>query len=83
VGHLARIFESAGLSTVVIAAQPFRMRLASFSLPRLLITPHPMGRVLGAPGDTARHLQAVETALALLAEAPANGSVVVLPGSYR
>lgn len=38
------------------------------SLPRSVITQHPMGRPLGAPGDTERQRDVVEQALGLLAK---------------
>ena len=39
-------------------------------LPRVLITPHLMGRTVGPVGDRRRQRLTVETALRLLAEAP-------------
>lgn len=38
-------------------------------LPRVLVTPHLMGRTIGPVGDRARQRQVVEAALRLLVEA--------------
>lgn len=39
-------------------------------LPRVLVTPHLMGRTVGPVGDRARQREVVRTALRLLVEAP-------------
>ena len=83
VGHVARLLEEAGIATVIIAADPFRPRLEVLALPRLLLTPHPMGRVLGAPGDVARQTEVLRTALRLLDEAEQGQTIVTMPGHYR
>ncbi len=82
VGHIARLLEEAGIATVVIAARPFKPRLIPMSLPRLLLTPHPMGRVLGAAGDVERQREVLLAALELLENAEA-GQVVEMSGRYR
>ena len=76
VGHVARLMEEAGIATVVIAADAFRPRLEAMALPRLLLTPHPMGRVLGAPGDVERQTEVLEMALRFLDEADAGQTVI-------
>jgi hypothetical protein len=53
------------------------------SLPRLVLTPHPMGRVLSAPGDTAQQRTILLVALELLQTATEGGTVLELPGTYR
>ena len=83
VGHVARLMEDAGIATVVIAADAFRPRLEAMSLPRLLLTPHPMGRVLGAPGDVERQTEVLEAALRFLDEAEEGQMVMNMPGHYR
>lgn len=80
VGHVARLLEEAGLPTVVIASAVFRDRLEAMSLPRLVLTPHLMGRPLGTPGDVARQRLTLLTALELLERAQQGKSVVELPG---
>lgn len=39
-------------------------------VPRVLVTPHLMGRTMGPVGDRARQRETVEAALRLLVEAP-------------
>jgi len=83
VGHVARLLEEGGIATVTIGIRAFRPRLEAMALPRALITPHLMGRTLGAPGDRDRQREAVATALELLEEAEQPGTFVELPGAYR
>ena len=68
---------------MIIAAQPFRRRLLAMSLPRLVLTPHPMGRVLGAPGDADRQKTVLSAALELLETASEGGAFLELPGTYQ
>jgi hypothetical protein len=82
VGHLARLLEGAGIATVIIAARAFRRRLEAMTLPRVLITPHLMGRPLGAPGDHETQQLAVVTALQLLQHAEDVGAVTELSGAH-
>ena len=83
VGHIARLLETAGIPTVIIGIQAFRQSLAAMTPPRALITPHPMGRTIGAPGDRKRQRQVVLAALDLLETAEQAGTIVEAPGSYR
>ncbi len=82
-GHLARLLEEAGLPTVIIAIRAFRDRLAGMRVPRLLTTPHPLGRPLGAPGDAATQRAVLTAALALLDKASASTTIEDFAGSYR
>ena len=82
-GHVAREFEKAGLATVVIGVSPHRDRLAAMKLARSIITPHPMGRNMGAPHDAERQTEILSAALDLLETAVENDTLVDLPGSYR
>lgn len=66
-GHVARLLEGAGIATVIIASVPFKTRLEAMAVPRLVATPHLMGRPLGIPGDAAEQRRILETALQLLA----------------
>ncbi len=68
---------------MTIGIRAFRPRLEAMTLPRALITPHLMGRTLGAPGDRDRQRAAVEAALELLESAEQPGTFVELPGAYR
>jgi len=76
VGHLARLLEAGGISTVVIGVAAFRPRMMAMSLPRLVATPHLMGRPIGAPGDRAGQREVLRAALALLEGATVGGTVV-------
>jgi hypothetical protein len=71
------------MSTVIVGVQAFRLRLESMTPPRVLITPHLMGRPLGAPGDRNRQRTAIEAALGLLERAEQPGTFVELPGRYQ
>ncbi len=82
VGHVARLLEEAGISTVVIAVQSFATRMEMMTLPRVLLTPHPIGRPLGPPGDRERQRETILAALDLLETASEAGTIVDLPGAY-
>ena len=77
------MLEDGGIATVVVAARPFRRRLLAMSLPRLVLTPHPMGRVLSAPGDATRQRAVILAALELLQTATEGRSILDLPGTYQ
>ena len=68
---------------MIIGVRAFRPRMEVMRLPRVVITPHLMGRTLGAPGDRDRQRAAVLTALELLERAETGGTFVELAGSYR
>jgi hypothetical protein len=51
-------------------------------LPRLLLTAHPMGRPLGAPGDVVRQREVLLAALAMLQDAQSGGTLIEMPGNY-
>jgi hypothetical protein len=80
VGHVARILEKSGIATVIIAIRAFRDRLEAMTVPRLVITPHLMGRPLGAPGDSDRQRASILTALELLEKAERAGTVIEMTG---
>lgn len=69
VGHVARILEKAGIPTVIIAIEAFEKTLLSMSLPRVLLTPFPLGRPVGFPENKEQHLRVVKAALNILPEA--------------
>lgn len=83
VGHIARGFEEAGIATVIIATKAFRPRLEAMTPPRLLLTPFPMGRPLGAPHDKAGQRAVLEAALDLLKNASEPGTIVEWERPYR
>lgn len=77
VGHVARLLEEAGIATVIVAAEAFRPRLEAMSVPRLVVTPYPMGRPLGPPGDRSRQRETLRAALILLESKERPETVVV------
>ena len=82
VGHVARLLETNGIPTVIIAARAFRDHLAKMTLPRVVTTPYPMGRPLGAPGDVQSQRRSILSALELLESAGRVGTIVDLTGDY-
>jgi hypothetical protein len=62
----------------VIGTRAFRDRLAAMRLPRTVITPHLLGRPLGAPGDTAMQRKILLSALDFLEEAGTSGRILDL-----
>jgi len=78
VGHLARLLEEGGIATVVIGVAAFRDRLTAMSLPRLVITPHLMGRPLGMPQNRARQREILLAAFDLLDHAHQGKTLVAL-----
>lgn len=83
VGHIARLMEAGGIPTVVVGVKAFRDRLAAMRVPRAVITPHPMGRTLGAPGDHETQKKVILAALDLLVNATGPGTFVDFPNGYR
>ena len=77
------MFEDAGLATVVIGVAAHRDRMTAMHLPRLVTTPHPMGRPMGAPHNVARQTEVLLAGLELLERAERGNTVVDLPGSYH
>lgn len=69
VGHVARLLEAAGIATVILAVAAFQERLAAMKVPRLVLTPHLMGRPLGMPGNRTQQRAALAAALSLLEDA--------------
>lgn len=70
VGHIARVFEQAGISTVSFGIQAFKYRMVPMSIPRLVLTPELLGKTLGMPGDTPTQQSYLEIGLDLLENAP-------------
>jgi D-proline reductase (dithiol) PrdB len=70
---LARTFETAGMSTVLVTMMPFwAERLGA---PRTVGVEFPFGHPLGRPGDRETQLAVIRAALSLLAEAGEPGQV--------
>ncbi|NOX23956.1 MAG: hypothetical protein GXP36_12845 [Actinobacteria bacterium] len=83
VGHVAREIEAAGIPTVSVYVQAFRHVSEAMGVPRTVVTRHPMGRTLGAPGDVERQHEVIGAALDLLESAQAGGALVELEAPYR
>lgn len=66
VGHVQRAIETAGIPTVGVYVKSFGHIPSLMGVARALVTQHPMGRPLGAPGDGERQAEVVRAALALL-----------------
>ena len=81
-GHVQRVFEAAGIPTVGIYIAAFAHMPARMGVSRALITDHPMGRPLGAPGDVVRQRDVVRAALELLS-GTAGQAIVSFPHPYR
>ncbi len=71
------------MATVVVAVRAFEARLRAMALARVVLTPHLMGRPLGAPGDSERQRATLRAALDLLERATEAGTIVRMPGAYR
>ena len=65
-GHVQRAIESIGIPTVGVYVRSFGHIPELMGVARAVITKHPMGRPLGAPGDAERQLAVVRSALSLL-----------------
>lgn len=66
VGHLARAIEAVGIPTVCVYVQAFAHQAKNLQVPRALVTPFPMGRNLGLPGNADQQTRVIRSALALL-----------------
>lgn len=66
VGHVQRAVEGAGIPTVGVYVRSFGHIPDLMGVARAIVTDHPMGRPLGAPGDGGRQLAVVRCALSLL-----------------
>jgi hypothetical protein len=69
VGLVARALEEQGIPTVSVFIRAFRHRAIALQVPRVLVTPHLMGRTIGPVGDAERQRDVVSAALRLLAHA--------------
>lgn len=67
-----------GIATVSIFVRAFRHRAVQLQVPRVLITPHLMGRTVGPVGDRQRQRQVVDAALTLLETARTAPAIVDL-----
>lgn len=83
VGHVARGLEEAGIPTVTVMVRAFRHVAEAMKLPRTVLTRNPMGRTLGAPGDTERQREVLEAAFSLLETASRPAAIVQMEQPFR
>lgn len=69
---LARVFEEAGLSTVIVTNGPFFCKIG---VARTVAVEFPYGHMLGFPGNSAMQRKVVEAALEMLEQADAPESL--------
>jgi len=81
VGHVQRAIESIGIPTVGVYVRSFGHIPGLMGVSRAVITKHPMGRPLGAPGDGERQRSVVLAALALLEQR--EQTIIELPDLWR
>jgi D-proline reductase (dithiol) PrdB len=77
VGLVQRELEAAGLSTITLSSIPDLT--ASAGVPRLAAIEHPLGYLLGQPGDREGQTAVLRATLHALAEMTGPGSVTHLP----
>jgi D-proline reductase (dithiol) PrdB len=77
VGLVQREIEVAGLSTITLSGIPDLT--ATVSVPRLAAIEHPLGYLLGQPGDQEGQTAVLRATLQALAEMTQPGSVTHLP----
>jgi hypothetical protein len=77
VGLVQREIEAAGMSTITLSSIPDLT--AAVSVPRLAAIEHPLGYLLGQPGDREGQTAVLRSTLHALAEMTRPGSVIQLP----
>ena len=77
---LARSFEQAGISTILITMMPVWAEKAGVA--RTLAVEHPFGQTLGKAGDVAGQLKVIERSLQVLEEAATPGHIEHWPETW-
>jgi hypothetical protein len=77
---LARTFERAGLSTILVTNMPFWAE--KIGVPRTLAVEFPFGHTLGQPHNVAQQRRVIEQALAVLETSQAPGTIVHAPETW-
>jgi len=77
---LARLFEAAGFSTVVLTMMP--ALATALGCPRTVGIEYPFGHPLGLPGDVAGQTAVLRETLRFLATAAAPGALLELPYAW-
>lgn len=76
-GLVQKVIEEAGISTITLS--PIPDFTASVGAPRVAAISHPMGRIMGPPGDARTQREVLRAALKALVEIKTPGEVVHLP----
>ena len=76
VGHLARVFEEAGIYILAFGVQAFKSRMLPMSIPRLVLTPELMGKTLGRPGEKQTQTDYLKAGLSLLEDAREGSTLI-------
>lgn len=71
---LARTFEEAGLSTLLVTNMPFWAE--AIGVPRTFAVEHPFGHILGEPLEIQQQLNLILMALDILENAPKAGTII-------
>jgi hypothetical protein len=77
---LARTFEAAGMSTVLVTMMPYWSE--KIGVPRTAAVEFPFGHTVGHAGDAREQAAVIADALRLLAEAREPGTVAHLPYAW-
>ena len=78
VGHVARIFESMGISTVCFFVKAFMHLVNKMKIPRTIITNNFVGRTIGKPYDLCNQTNVVRQGIELLNSATINNSLKII-----
>tara|TARA_B100001996_G_C18666899_1_gene595207 strand:- start:764 stop:1006 length:243 start_codon:yes stop_codon:yes gene_type:complete len=76
VGHVARIFENKGISTVTLLSKSFQHLASQMNIPRVLITNNYVGRTVGLPNDTKGQTATILKAIDLFEIADSPNTIV-------
>ncbi len=71
---LARLFEAAGMSTIMVTNMPFWAERVG--VPRALAVEFPFGHILGQPHNKEQQMRVLRQALEVLEETEAPGTIV-------
>lgn len=77
---LARTFEAAGFSTIMVTNMPFWAE--KVGVPRALAVEFPFGHILGRPDDRAQQLRVIRQALAVLETATEPETIIHSPEEW-
>lgn len=77
---LARMFEAAGMSTVIVTNMPYWSE--KIGVPRSLAVEFPFGHILGQPDNREQQMRVIGQALKVLEKAEAPGTIVHSPEAW-